>query len=544
MKPVEYFIASMSHELRNSLNGVVGYSQLLSSTNLDPIQKNYAKSLSICCVQLVSIVNDVLDFSKLSSGTAKLNSTVFSLKELELSLNSVVSEQIKSKRQQFRFIIDPKQPEYIVTDKQKLLQVLINLVSNSNKFTPKEGRIVVSVDSTLKETQNTLTFSIEDTGIGISPENQKKLFEPFFQVDNSKGSGLGLAISKKLVELLGGEIKVESDEQGSSFTFTIPYDSADSYKEQLEKSGNLLRKKYVLVADTDIEERLVLEELLSELGAKPVICSSSREISHLIKKKRYKFACCLIEKVLLEKTPDLENSSENIICLLAPGDTFGKTRFEYKIIKPVDRMKLLSSITPILSLIQIDTPTSPKQSSASTKVPKTSVPKNVRDSSPAGTKVLIVEDLDYNLDMMVKMLKNMNYTNITTCEDGEQAIKHLDAQSEKSVDIVLLDLKIPKVSGIEIVNHVKAKKYTCKIVVITASVSESDKKECIEAGVSYFLIKPVSMSQLKNVLKGLESTTNVLKGLESTTNVLKGLESTTTVMKGLESTTTVMKNLN
>ena len=206
----QFFLSSLSHEIRTPLNGIIGYNQLLMQTKLKPVQKTYLNSMNKCCIQLMGLINDILDYSKLATDKMGIHNECFSIKEVIDAVNTTIGYRLKEKRQRCRYVISKDLPQYVVSDKNKLTQIIINLVSNANKFTGIGGHITIHISP---KDENMLEFAIRDTGIGISEENQAKLFDAFYQIGESvtkTGSGLGLAICKKPVALLGGSIHVES----------------------------------------------------------------------------------------------------------------------------------------------------------------------------------------------------------------------------------------------------------------------------------------------------------------------------------------------
>jgi signal transduction histidine kinase len=246
--PAQHFLSNLSHQIRTPLNGIIGYTQLLSQTKLNKTQESYINSMNICSLQLISLINDILDFSKLATGKAQLKKECFSFKEVIQEINSTLGSRIKEKKQKIHYVLEQNLPDYIISDKLKLSQILINLISNSNKFSPSNSRIIVNINTV---SNDTVKFTVEDSGIGISPSDKIKLFNPFVQIQDSltkNGSGLGLAICKKLVELLGGNISVESvKDNGSIFSFTIKYESYNEFKSFVEKNNGLLKDKIILI---------------------------------------------------------------------------------------------------------------------------------------------------------------------------------------------------------------------------------------------------------------------------------------------------------
>ena len=499
--PAYFFLSNLTHEIRTPLNGIVGYTQLLLQTKLDNTQQMYINSVNHCCIQLIELVNDILDFSKLSTGKAQINKECFSFKEVIEDVESAIGYRITEKKQKCRYIIDKNLPEYIISDKQKFIQILINLISNANKFTPVNGRIIVNFG--IKDS-NVLECNVEDNGIGISLEDQKKLFNPFVQVQESltkHGSGLGLAISKKLVDLLGGNIFIESDKgQGAIFTFTVKYEPYEQYKKYVEKHGEPLNGKYILIVDDNVDNRLFLSEILFEYNMKPIICSTSKEALHMINCKRYPFSVALLD-ICIPDIPGTElakqikqiNEELPLIALSSLDGTFDAVNFDYVLPKPINKVKLLDTLTKTLSRNDIT------QFQLNT-IEQPNIP------SKKDIRFLIAEDITYNSEMLVKMLNNMGYNNIDTVSNGEEAIKFIERESNKKTpyDILLLDLKMPKVNGFGVANYINTKNYTYpKICVITASVLDDDKEKCRNMGIKYFLLKPFKMIHLKSIINNI-----------------------------------------
>ena len=498
----QYFLSSLSHEIRTPLNGIFGYTQLLSQTKLDPSQKKYINSMNQCCIRLIELVNDILDFSKLTTGTPQINNECFSFKEIFEELKNVLGYRIKEKKQKLHFNYQKDLPEYIISDKKKILQILINLISNSNKFTSSGGRIILNVEI---KNNNFIEFSVEDNGIGISQENQEKLFNPFFQVHETitkNGSGLGLVICKKLVEILGGKIEIESEKnEGSIFKFLVKYQSHEEFEKHVINNSEILKDKYILIIDENTETRLNIGEILFDNGMKPVICSSGKEGIRMIQKNRYPFCCVLIDNsisdinctILSKKIKDI--SEIPLLCINSSGELYTNSNFEFIIKSPINQIIFFDYISKLLSKNDINK----FQLNTTLEEEKIIIPK--RD-----IKILVAEDVSYSLELLLTMLDTMNYKNIISVVNGEEAIQKIDESflNKNPFEILLLDLKMPLVDGFSVAEHIKQNKYKYpKIIVITASVLENDREKCKKLGIKYFLLKPFSLQQLKLILNKL-----------------------------------------
>lgn len=508
----QFFIASLSHEIRTPLNGIVGYSQLLQTTKLDTKQRNYLNSMNQCCINLIELINDVMDLSKLSTNRMEKNLEGFSLKELVADLNTTIGYRIDEKRQKCRYIIDKSLPDCIVSDRQKIFQVLINLIINASKFTPSDGRIVITFTTT--ESINLLQVDVEDNGIGIDVKDQKAIFEPFFQVKDvpiksEGGSGLGLAIAKRMAKLLNGDITVESAlKQGSIFRFTFKYDLFINFKEQIEKNMRYLKNKNVLIVDSHVDSRLNTGDFLFESRLNPIICSSEKEALNIIAKKRYSFEVCIINVDTLGSTEFAQLAkdmdSEIAIIALSSVDSIKCEQVDH-MIKPItdstSKMRLLDKLYRVISSKSVTINGDESKTSLSTSLSPSS---SVRRSPSANSRkqIHIVEDVNTNTDILIKMLNSMGYNNIDTSTNGLEAIEKCKI---KRYDAYLIDLKMPTMSGLEFIEQLKEidGESLTRIAVLTASTLDDDKEKCKKMGLKYFILKPISISQLKAVMAGL-----------------------------------------
>jgi two-component system sensor histidine kinase/response regulator len=494
----DLFLANMSHEIRTPLNGVIGYNQLLMQTNLTTIQTEYLNSMNQCSLQLMKIVNDVLDFSKLSSGKMTMNNECFSFKEIIDSVKNATEQRIQEKKQITNYIIDENVPKFLIMDKQKIIQIIINLVSNSNKFTNLYGNIDIKFEVTCPEI---IQISVKDNGIGITEKDQCKLFNTFVQIEESlckSGSGLGLAICKKLTELLGGEITVRSSlDTGTIFSFTAKYQEYENFEKDMERDIGILKDKFVLVVDDNADNRILLSELLFEWEMKPIICASALEALRMITGNRYNFSLGLID-ICMPRTTGTELAKQikkerplfPLIALSSIDSFINSSNFEHKLDKPVNKVQLFNVMNCIIQKQNIFNDV------------------YLNSSSPISNfnhdcKILIAEDIIYNKNLLVNMLETLHYKNIDSSENGEEAFKLIEKAFEdgKPYDILLLDLRMPVMNGYEVIDAINRRGWSLPhIIVVTASVMEADRSKCQDMKIKYFITKPIELSRLKELM--------------------------------------------
>lgn len=503
--PKDLFLANMSHEIRTPLNGIVGYSQLLCQTNLDNTQKNYANSINQCSIQLLQIINDILDYSKLSSGKMKIKEDCVAIKEITENVLDAVSYKLREKRTNYRCIVDKSIPEYIILDKQKFAQIIINLLSNSIKFTNIGGNIELNMT---KQPGNYIKVSVKDNGIGIQESNKTSIFKEYSQGNDEMskkygGTGLGLSISKKLTHLLGGCIGFISDYgKGSEFFFNVGYTPYETQELKIVCNTEILKDKYVLVVDDNPSNRIIITEILFEWKMKPISCASAFEAIRYIVANRYNFAVGLIDICMpitngfeLAKQIKAETPKMPLIALSSLDDAFAKIEsidFEDKLYKPINKVQLYQTLERVLSNNLTD-------HSHDLQKDCKNVKENIRfRSNSKNCKILIAEDVTYNQTLLENMLQSLGYNNFKSVNDGKYVLEELE---KNSFDIILLDLRMPEMDGIQVIQELNNSKIRSKIIPVTASILDEDKELCRQFGINTFLSKPIDIKELKIVIE-------------------------------------------
>ncbi|MGD9266404.1 MAG: response regulator, partial [Desulfobacterales bacterium] len=514
------FLANMSHEIRTPMNAIIGMAHLALKTDLTPKQYDYLKKVDISAKSLLGIINDILDFSKIEAGKLDMESVDFQLEDTLDNISTLVGIKTQEKGLELLFKTDSSVPTALVGDPLRLGQILINLSNNAVKFTDS-GEIVISTELVKKDgDQTTLKFSVQDTGIGMTAEQAAKLFQPFMQADSSTtrkygGTGLGLTISKRLAEMMGGEIWVESEQgQGSTFSFTANFGLGKEKAKKIFSPSKDLRGMKALVVDDNATSREILKDLLESFTFEVTVAASGPEgIAALESADKNK----PFELVLMDwKMPGMDgiDASKRIknhrrlskIPAIVMVTAYGREEvmqqaeavgLEGFLLKPVSpsmlfdaTMQAFGEAVPEISRV------------AQRKEQEAEALENIQ-----GARVLLVEDNEINQQVAKEILEGAGL-NIILANNGQEAV---NAVKENKYDAVLMDVQMPVMDGYTATRKIREWEGGMRpaegrrgnegndpipIIAMTAHAMAGDEDKSLQAGMNGHVTKPIDPNQL------------------------------------------------
>jgi polar amino acid transport system substrate-binding protein len=508
------FLANMSHEIRTPMNAVIGMAHLALKTDLTDKQRDYLKKIQSSANSLLGIINDILDFSKIEAGKMDMESVEFNLENVMDNLANLITVKAQEKEDiEVLFSTNREVPRFLVGDALRLGQILINLSNNAVKFTDT-GEIVVSTEL-LKRNEDwvTLKFSVSDTGIGLTKAQASKLFQSFSQADTSTtrkygGTGLGLTISKRLAEMMGGEIWVESKYgEGSTFSFTANFGLGKEGAKRVFKPLKDLRGMRVLVVDDNATSRNILQDMLESFSFEVSVAASGEEgITELENADEDK----PFELVIMDwKMPAMDgieaskrikdhnslNKIPPIVMVTAYGrqevmqqaDQIGLAGF---LLKPVNPSMLFDNIMEVFGKAVPEV-----SRGAQRKEKKAEDYKNIQ-----GARILLVEDNEINQQVAKEILEGAGL-NISLATNGQEAV---DATMRNQYDAILMDIQMPVLDGYEAAKTIRnweggmrnEGKDPIPIIAMTAHAMDGDEQKSIEAGMNDHVTKPIDPDQL------------------------------------------------
>jgi PAS domain S-box-containing protein len=509
------FLANMSHEVRTPLNGILGMTALALQTRLTAEQREYLTTIKSSADSLLEIINDILDFSKIEALRLDLEHAEFDLRETVGDAAKLLAPRASEKGIELACHITPEVPDTVMGDAGRLRQVLLNVLGNAVKFTT-EGEVVLRVTvQAATENQVTLHFAVSDTGIGIPADKQRQIFQAFTQADSSTtrrygGTGLGLAIALRLVELMGGQLWVESATgHGSTFFFTATFGHLAARADSARARPRALEGLRVLVVDDNATNRRILEEMLASWHMSPLTVSDARAAMSSLRSAtdaRHPFDVMIsdgqmpdIDGFMLVRRVRRERrlAKMPIVMLTSVGQSDDlmrrhKNDIDAFLTKPIKHSDLLEALARIFGVATRDGRTKPTAG-------------RIRAMPARTLNVLVAEDNPVNRKLVTTLLRKRGHR-VKGVENGKEALAAIGAKGA-SYDLVLMDLQMPEMGGFEATQAIRDQEAGgtrhLPLVALTAHAMQGERERCLAAGMDGYLSKPIDVDELIATVEGI-----------------------------------------